>query len=88
VSGVVSHTNAAGDVSIGVEVDGVFVPVSTVPAQRVAHHVERHKTLVERAGDPGAKGHAEAKAALEAEYPQGGTKAPPKPTAKAKEETS
>jgi len=49
VSGVVSHTNAAGDVSIGVEVDGAFVPFSTLSAAKIAQLVQRHETLVERA---------------------------------------
>jgi len=49
VSGVVSHTNAAGDVSIGVEVDGAFIPFSTLSAAKVAQLVQRHQTLVERA---------------------------------------
>jgi len=43
------QTNAAGDHAIGVEVDGVFVPVAQVSAVRIAHAVERRRNLEERA---------------------------------------
>jgi hypothetical protein len=46
---VVSHTNAAGDVSIGVEVEGAYVPFVTLSKGKIAQFVERHKTLQERA---------------------------------------
>jgi len=46
---VVSHTNAAGDVAIGVEIEGAFVPFVTLSAGKVAQLVQRHETLQERA---------------------------------------
>lgn len=58
---VVSHENEAGDVLVGVERDGVFVPISTIPAYRFEHYRERGELLVERA----ATGDAEATTALE-----------------------
>lgn len=53
---VVSHTNAAGDVSLGVVIDGAYVPFVTLSAARVAQYVQRYNTLTERAaaGDSGA----------------------------------
>ena len=55
---VVTHTNAAGDVSIGVEVEGAYVPFVTLSAGRVAQFVERHENLQKRAegGDEQALG--------------------------------
>ena len=55
---VVSHTNAAGEVAIGVELDGAFVPFVTLSAARVAQFVERHENLQKRAegGDEQALG--------------------------------
>ena len=55
---VVSHTNAAGDVAIGVEVEGAFVPFVTLSAARVAQFVQRHENLQKRAegGDEQALG--------------------------------
>lgn len=35
-SPVTAQPNAAGDVGIGYEVDGTFVPLVTIPADRVA----------------------------------------------------
>ena len=46
---VVSHTNAAGDVSIGVEIDGVFVPFAARSAAKVAQMVQRGHDLQDRA---------------------------------------
>ena len=46
---VVAHTNAAGDVAIGVEVEGAFVPFVTQSAARVAQYVQRGHILQERA---------------------------------------
>ena len=46
---VVSHTNAAGDVAIGVEIDGVFVPFAERSAAKVAQMVQRGHDLQERA---------------------------------------
>lgn len=48
---VISHTNAAGDVSIGVTVDDVFVPALTISAAKVAQLVERGQTLQTRAAE-------------------------------------
>lgn len=47
--GVVHHTNAAGDVSIGVEVEGAYVPIVGMSAAKIAQHVERYNNLTERA---------------------------------------
>lgn len=54
---VVQHTNTAGDVSIGVELEGAFVPFVTLSAGRVAQFVQRHGDLQKRAegGDEGAR---------------------------------
>ena len=46
---VVSHTNAAGDVSIGLEVEGAYVPFVTLSAAKVAQYVERGHNLQTRA---------------------------------------
>lgn len=64
-----SRQNAAGDVSIGVVIEGAFVPFLTLSAAKVAQHVERYNTLKERA----EAGDAQAKAVLGKEYgPPGG----------------
>lgn len=47
--GVVSHSNAAGDVAIGLDFDGDFVPFVTLSAGKIAQLRERHQTLVDRA---------------------------------------
>lgn len=49
--------NAAGDVAIGVEVDGAFIPIASVQKHRIDHLVERHNDLLEKveADDPNAK---------------------------------
>jgi len=54
---VVSHENTAGDVSIGVEVEGAFVPFLTYSRAKIVQHVERWHNLQERAdaGDELAK---------------------------------
>ncbi len=46
---VVSHTNAAGDVSIGIEDSDGFVPFVTLSAGKLAQHRERFQNLTERA---------------------------------------
>jgi hypothetical protein len=46
---VVSHTNAAGDVSIGVEVEGAYVPFVTLSRAKVAQYVQRGHDLQARA---------------------------------------
>ena len=46
---VVQHTNAAGDVAIGVEVEGAFVPFVTLSAARIAQYVQRGHDLQARA---------------------------------------
>jgi len=46
---VVSHTNAAGDVSVGVVIEGAFVPFATLSAAKVAQYVERGHDLQARA---------------------------------------
>lgn len=58
---IVEAHDSEGNVAIGIEVEGVFIPVAGVPAERIAHAVERGKTLAERAeGPPGdAKDQAE-----------------------------
>lgn len=61
-SAIVTHENEAGDVLVGVERDGVFVPFTTVPGFRFEHYRERGENLVERA----AAGDAEAASALSA----------------------
>mgnify|MGYP001591645097 FL=1 len=55
---VVAHENAAGDVSIGVDVEGAFVPFVTLSAGRIAQFVQRHENLQKRAeaGDEQALG--------------------------------
>ena len=55
---VVAHTNAAGEVAIGVEAEGAFVPFVTLSAGRVAQFVQRHENLQKRAegGDEQAAG--------------------------------
>lgn len=65
---VVALKNAAGDVAIGVEIEGVFVSFVTVPAQRIAHYVERGQQLAERAKDEAHEGHEQAQKALEADF--------------------
>lgn len=67
---VVKATNEAGDVSIGIEEDGVFVPFATVPAHRIAHRVERGKQLAERVEG----GDEEAQKAVDADFVVGGPK--------------
>jgi len=54
---VVAHENAAGDIAIGVEVEGAFVPIASVSKAKVGQLVERYETLKERAaaGDEVAK---------------------------------
>ena len=46
---VVTHTNAAGDVAIGLTIDDVFVPFSTLSAAKIAQYVQRGHDLQERA---------------------------------------
>jgi hypothetical protein len=46
---VVEHGN--GDVSIGFESEGVFVPVAGIAAHRIEHYKERAATLSERLED-------------------------------------
>jgi len=55
--GVVSHTNAAGDVSIGVEHEGLFVPFATLSRGKFAQYVQRAQDLQSRAeaGDDAAR---------------------------------
>lgn len=48
---VVEHGN--GDVSIGVEIDGTYVPFSTVSAARIAHLQDRAASLNARLADEG-----------------------------------
>lgn len=54
---VVCHTNAAGDVSIGVEHEGAFVPFSALSRGKFAQYVQRAEGLQERAeaGDDAAR---------------------------------
>jgi hypothetical protein len=54
--------NAAGDIALGVEVEGVFIPIAGVQAHRVGHLVERGHDLAEKveAGDLSAKETVEA----------------------------
>lgn len=49
--------NAAGDRAVGIEVEGAFVPLASIPASRVQHMVERHADLTEKAkgGDENAQ---------------------------------
>lgn len=47
--GVVSHTNAAGDVSIGIEDQDGFVPFVTLSEGKIGQLKQRHSNLVERA---------------------------------------
>lgn len=42
---VVEKTDANGDVHIGVNVEGVFISVASVPASRVAQLVQRGKEI-------------------------------------------
>jgi len=51
VADVVKQENAAGDIAIGVEVEGVFVPVAQIPKARIGHAVERRKDLEQRASE-------------------------------------
>lgn len=46
---VVTAKNAAGDVALGIEVEGAFIPFASVPAHRIQHAVDRHANLTERA---------------------------------------
>lgn len=52
---VVEH--GEGDHSVGFELDGVFIPVATIPAYRIEHYKERAKVLEQRAkeGDEAAE---------------------------------
>ena len=72
---VVTHTNAAGDMSLGVEVEGAFVPFVTLSRAKVAQYVQRYHEGVKRieAGGEGAQG---ARDALGSAYqPKGKPKA-------------
>ena len=53
---VVSHENGSGDVSIGLDIDGDYVPFLTLTSAKVTQLRERHANLVERAdaGDEAA----------------------------------
>lgn len=42
----VEHGN--GDVSLGFESDGVFVPISSIAAHRIEHYKERAQSLADR----------------------------------------
>ena len=65
--------DAEGNYAIGDTIDGVFVPFATVPAQRVAHLVERGKTLEERSEDVTHEGHDQAVKQLAAEFQKVGS---------------
>lgn len=54
------HVTEDGDVVVGVEHEGVFVPIQTIPAYRFDHYRERGEVLTERAKE----GDAEAAHAL------------------------
>lgn len=56
--------NAAGDQAVGIEADGVFVPLASVSANRIAQLVERGKDLKQKAG----QGDEAALEVLNAEY--------------------
>ncbi len=57
---VIAHSNAAGDVAIGVKIKGAFVPFVTFNRGKIAQMVERGHILQERA----EKGDEQAKAVL------------------------
>jgi hypothetical protein len=64
VATVKVEQNAAGDYAVGVEHEGVFIPVSTVSANRVTQLVERRQDLEQKAKD----GDEAAQEALDSEY--------------------
>jgi hypothetical protein len=70
--GVVTAKNAAGDVAIGIEEDGAFIPIATVPAHRIEHAKERQAILNERA----EANDEEAQKALEEGFKVEGASAP------------
>lgn len=48
---VKAHENAAGDVAIGFESEGVFVPVASISKARIGHAVERRQDLEKKASE-------------------------------------
>lgn len=55
-SAVTAQPNEAGDVGIGYEVDGVFVPLVTVPSDRVAILVNEAAERAKAEKDENEKG--------------------------------
>lgn len=53
---VTAKYNAAGDLGIGAEIDGVFVPLFTVPADRVAVLAAEAAQNADDNDDDGSKG--------------------------------
>ena len=46
---VKAHENAAGDIAIGVDVEGHFVPLASISKARIGHAVERRADLEAKA---------------------------------------
>jgi hypothetical protein len=65
MSGVVVVEHDNGNVSVGFESDGVFIPVAGIQAHRIEHYKERARDLGERLKDESD----EAAAAAVAELP-------------------
>lgn len=72
---IVEARDSEGNVAIGVEVEGVFVPLATIPAHRIEHAVERGKNLAERASGPPGDVRDQAEKALAAGFVVEGKKA-------------
>ena len=64
-------TNANGDHAVGVEVEGVFIPVASVPAHRIEQMRERNADLLAKA----EAGDEEAQKVLDNDYTTGSRKA-------------
>lgn len=70
---IVRAENAAGDVAIGFEAEGTFIPVAVVQAHRIQHLVERDADLKAKV-KAGGLGADEAQEVLDAEYVVSGKK--------------
>jgi len=84
MSDVVKVEHENGDVSIGLELDGVYIPFASVTGARIAGLQERAANLAERSeANPDDKAVAEALANLPTSVPK-----PSRSKSKANDETS
>lgn len=83
---VVEHGN--GDVSLGFESEGVFVPVAGIAAHRIEHYRDRARDLSERLKDENDTAAQEAVETLPISAKASEAKSEPEPESKSKGGTS